>query len=48
MQCKITRDDNLSFRYARGGLHSVSDLSHLEPKIIVLENILEGLSPWTP
>jgi len=29
-------------------LHSVSDVSHLESKIIVLENMLKELSPSTP
>ena len=45
MQWKATRDDILSSRFTRGGLHSISDVSHLEPKIAILENILNGLSP---
>jgi len=45
MQWEIAHDDNLSSRFARGGLHSVSDVSHLEFKIAVLENMLKGLSP---
>jgi len=44
-QWKTARDDNLSSRIARGGLHSISDISHLESKITVLENMLKGLSP---
>jgi len=44
MQWGTTRDDSLSSRFARGGLHSVSDASHLESKIAVLENMLKGLS----
>ena len=45
MQWEIARDDSLSSRFARGGLHSVSDVSQLESKIAILENMLKGLSP---
>ena len=45
MQCKTACDDSLSYRIARGGLHSVFDISHLESKIAALENMLKGLSP---
>jgi len=45
MQWKAARDDGLSSRIARGGLHSISDISHLESKITILENMLKGLSP---
>ena len=45
MQWKTARNDSLSSRFARSGLHSVSDVSHLEFKIAVLENMLNGLSP---
>ena len=40
----ITRDDIISSRFARGGLYFVSDVSHLESKIEVIENMLKGLS----
>jgi len=43
-----SRDDSLSSRFARSGLHFVYDVSHLESKIVVLENMLKGLSPQTP
>jgi len=45
LQWETTRDDNQSSRFARGGLHSVSDVSHSESKIVVFENMLKGLSP---
>jgi len=48
MQWETARDDSLSYRFARGGLHSVSDVSHLESKIIVLESMLKGLSRQIP
>jgi len=40
MQWETTRDDSLSSRIAtaKGGLHVVSDLSHIEPRFIALEN----------
>jgi len=41
MQWETTRDDSLSSRFARSGLH-FSDVSHLESKITVLENMLKG------
>jgi len=37
MQWETTHDDSLSSRFARSCLHSVSDVSHLESKIAVLE-----------
>jgi len=45
MQWKTAHDDSLSSRFARGGLHSVSDVRHLKSKINVLENMLKGFSP---
>jgi len=44
MQWETARDDSLSSRLVRSGLHLVSDVSHLESKIAVLENMLKGLS----
>jgi len=44
MQWETARDDSLSSRLARGGMHAVSDVIHLESKIAVLENMLKGLS----
>ena len=37
-----TRDDSLSYRFVKGGMHFVSDVSHLESKILVLENMFKG------
>ena len=48
MQWEIARDDSLNSSIVRGGLHSVSDVSHLESKIAVLENMLKELSPQMP
>ena len=45
MQWETTRNDNISSRYVRGGLYSVSNVSYLGSNIAVLENILKGLSP---
>jgi len=45
MQWETACDDSPSSRIARGGLHSISDVSHLHSKIAILENILKGLSP---
>ena len=45
MQWETARDDSLSSRFTRGELHSISDVSHLEYKIVVLKNLLNGLSP---
>jgi len=45
MQWETARDDSLSSRIVRGGLHSVSDVSHLESKVAALENMLKGLTP---
>jgi len=47
MQWKTAHDDWLSSRFARGELHSISDVIHLESKSAVLENMLKGLSPQT-
>ena len=44
MQWKTASDDNQNSRFARDCLHSVSDVSHLESMIAVLENMLKGLS----
>jgi len=33
MQWEIARDDSLSSRFARRGLHYISDVSHLESTI---------------
>ena len=43
MQWKTARDDSLSSRLARRKMHDVSNVSHVESKIAVLENILKGL-----
>jgi len=48
MQWETACDDSLSARFARGGLHSVSDVRHWESKIAALKNILKGLSPQMP
>ena len=48
MQWETARDDSLSFRLARGAMHAVSDVSHLEYKNVVLENMLKGLSVQQP
>ena len=48
MQWETAHDDNLSSTLARGGLHFVSDVSHLESKIVVLENMLKELSHQIP
>ena len=45
MQWKTARDDSLSSRIIRGGLHSVSDVSQVKFKIAILENMLKELSP---
>ena len=45
MQWKTARDDSLGSKIIRGGLHSVSDMSHLESKVAALENMLKGLTP---
>ena len=45
---ETTRDDSLSSTFVRGGLHSVSNVSHLESKIAVLENILKDYFPRCP
>jgi len=45
MQWETAQDDSLNSRLARGGLHLISDVSHLESKIVVLENMMKGLSP---
>jgi len=45
IQWETACDGSLSSRFARDGLHSFSDVSHLESKIAVLENMLKGLSP---
>ena len=47
-QWKTAHDDSLCCRFARDGLYFVFDVSHLESKIAVLENMLEGLSPQMP
>ena len=40
MQWETTRDDSLSSRIcsAKGGMHSVSNLSHIESRLAALEN----------
>jgi len=48
MQWKTVRDDSLSSRITKGALHYVSDVNHLESKIVVLENMLKGLSSQMP
>ena len=44
MQWETAWDDSLSSRIARGGLHSVSNVSRLEYKVATLENMLKGLT----
>ena len=44
MQWETARDDSISFKITRGGLHCISDISHLKSKIAILENMLKGLS----
>ena len=49
MQYETTKDDNLSSRLVgRGGMHDVSDMSHLKFKIAVLENLLSIQQPKSP
>ena len=45
MQWETACDDSLRSRFTKCGLHSVSDVSHLQSQIAVLENMLKGLSP---
>ena len=47
-QWKTARDDNLSSMLDRGGVHAISNVSHLESKIVVLENTLKRLSVSNP
>ena len=44
MQWKTARDDSLSYGIVRGGLHYVSNVSHLESKVAASENMLKGLT----
>jgi len=44
MQWEIARDDSLSSRLVGGGVHAIFDVTHLESKIAILENMLKGLS----
>jgi len=44
MQWQTAKDDNLSSRMARRDMHVVSSASHLKSTIVVLENMLKGLS----
>jgi len=37
MQWETTRDDSLTLRLARGVMHSIYIVSHLESKITILE-----------
>ena len=48
MLWETARDGSLRSKFARGGLHYVSNMSHLESKITVSENMLKGLSPQIP
>ena len=48
MQWEIAREDSLSSKFVRGGMHVVSDVSHLVSKITVLGNMLKGLSVQQP
>ena len=45
---ETARDDSLSSRLARRGMHAVFDVSHLEFKIVVFGNILKALSIFQP
>ena len=48
MQWKTANDDSLSSRLARGDMQGVSNMSHIEPKIVVLEQMLKGLLVHQP
>ena len=48
MWWKPAKDDSLTSRFVRGGMHSISDVRHLELKLAVLENMLKELSIQTP
>ena len=50
MQWETTRGDSLSSRIAsaKEGMHSVSDLSHIESRLTALENQLKGLTIQQP
>jgi len=48
MQWETAKDDSLSSRLVRGGMHAVSNVSHLESKNAVLENMLKGLLVQQP
>jgi len=48
MQWDTAGDDSLSSRLARGSMHVVSNVSHLEYKIAVSENMLKGLLVQQP
>jgi len=48
MLWEATRDHSLSSQFGWGGMHSISNVSHLESKIAVLENMLKRLSVYTP
>ena len=39
MQWETAHDESLNSGFARGGLHFVSDVSHLESKTAILENM---------
>jgi len=41
---EAARDDSLSSRLAREGMHVVFYVSHLDSKIVILENMLKDLS----
>jgi len=48
MQWETVRDDSLSSRLTEGGIHAATDVSHLESKIAILENMFKGLSVSNP
>jgi len=49
MQWESARDNSLKSRITRGGLHSISDVSHLESKIAILKKHVKGIvSPNVP
>ena len=45
---ETTKDKSLCSRFARGDVHYVYDVSHLESNIIVLDNVLKGISVQQP
>jgi len=42
VQWAIAKDDGLSSRFVRDGMHFVSDMNPLDSKIVVIGNMLKG------